>query len=156
VKQRIFDLLPQKLSGFSVLDLFAGTGSLGLEALSRGAEQAVFIEVSKLCANFIARNLALCRFQNRARIIAVPVMKALSRSMLEDHCFHLTLIDPPYDEGWVDRTLAKLSETKILRESSEIVVEHSSREKPLPNYGFLVLHDQRQVGQTWVSFYTRS
>jgi 16S rRNA (guanine966-N2)-methyltransferase len=154
VKQRIFDLLPLKLTGFSVLDLFAGTGALGLEALSREAERVVFVDASKSSTNLILRNVHLCRLEQRAQVITAPVMRALGSTYLKNDSFHLALMDPPYDQGWVDRTLARLSETGILRPSSEVVVEHSPRERPLRNYGPFVLHDQRRVGQTWISFFT--
>jgi 16S rRNA (guanine(966)-N(2))-methyltransferase RsmD len=156
VKQKIFDILSPTLPGTSVLDLFAGAGSLGLEALSRGAEAAVFVESSATCARLIAKNIALCGFEKQARILRVPVMKALRIHSLEEHHFDLALIDPPYDQGLIGPTLARLGETEILGNPSQAVVEHSSREKPLAIYGFLVLRDQRRVGQTWISFYSRS
>ena len=156
VKQRIFDILPWELSGFSVLDLFAGTGSLGMEALSRGAERAVFVDVSKACAKIIERNAELCGFEHRTRVIHAPVMKALTHPLLGECSFHLALVDPPYDQAWGDRTLARLGAAKIFAASAEIVIEHTSREALLAAYGPFVLRDQRQVGQTWLSFYTHS
>jgi len=153
VKEALFNILPRDLSGKKVLDLFAGTGSLSIEALSRGAEEAVLVDVSKEATRLIEDNLRALGFTGRARVLTDPVFKTARSLARARERFDLILIDPPYDKGLAGETLKALAKEGLLTESGTAVAEHSVREKIDDRYGALVLSDRRRYGDTELSFF---
>jgi 16S rRNA (guanine966-N2)-methyltransferase len=152
LKESVFNILSKRVEGAVVLDLYAGTGALGLEALSRGAAFSLFIDEFRGAVSVIERNIAACGVKNRAKILYRSVLPDLSilRSIRSD--FSLVFIDPPYAEGWIGPTLRALGRSHALSEGALIVVEHSPAE-PVPedNPPFR-LADRRKYGKTLVSF----
>lgn len=166
VKEAVFDILVHTWSpmeGLKVLDLFAGSGSLGIEALSRGASSATFVEQSPAVAQIIKDNLEKIAFTSQAAVLKIKLPWGLktgsqeSLSHLRPHSFNLIFIDPPYDKGLLMPTIRRVAKEKLLAAKGMIVVEHSPREKihegALGEMSFQ-LADQRQYGQTWISFLT--
>lgn len=155
VKEALFSILGSRfgLPAGAVLDLFAGTGSLGIEALSRGATQAVFVEKGRRAASFIRSNLARAGLSASAEILNEGVESALAKLARQGRSFSLLLADPPYDRGTVSPLLKLLGRAKVLAPSSVVVVEHSVRELPQDRYGGLALVDRRRYGDTCLSFY---
>lgn len=96
LRETLFNIVAPRVAGAAVLDVFAGTGAVGLESLSRGAERALFIEQDRRAATLIAENAALCGVQNRCVIIRDTAERAL-RQCLESTRFDLIVLDPPYD-----------------------------------------------------------
>lgn len=125
VKEGIFSAIQFEVEGRTALDLFAGSGQLGIEALSRGARSAVFIDESRAAVQLVRANLALCRLQG-------DVVQGESLGYLRT-CgkFDLIFLDPPYDTGLLDKALANVVQFDILAEGGIIVCE-SRREKVLP------------------------
>lgn len=125
VKEGIFSAIQFEVEGRRALDLFAGSGQLGIEALSRGARSAVFIDESRAAVQLVRANLALCRLQG-------DVVQGESLGYLRT-CgkFDLIFLDPPYDTGLLDKALANVVQFDILAEGGIIVCE-SRREKVLP------------------------
>jgi len=150
VKEAIFDILFD-VAGARVVDLFAGTGSMGIEALSRGAASAVFVEEWQPAARAIRDNLGRCGFAERARVVRADVARALGALSRRGESFDLAFVDPPYLEGLVNPTLRRLASSGILEDGATVVVEHHPREPVSPPEG-LVLTDSRKYGQTCVSF----
>jgi 16S rRNA (guanine966-N2)-methyltransferase len=144
LRESIFNIIAARVPNAMVLDLFAGTGALGIEALSRRASAAVFIDNSREAVTLIYRNLEMCRLLDRARVIHSIPMPQLR--------FDLVFMDPPYDRGFVQKGLDLLRRDPILAPGHCLILEHSSHE-PLPFIleGY-VLHDQRRYGKTLVSF----
>ena len=153
VRESLFNILPRDLNGSRVLDLFAGGGSLSLEALSRGAASALLVDESEAAAKLIRRNLDALGFTDRARIWANPVAKALSRLAREGAVFDAIFLDPPYDGGWAGRTLAGIARMGTLEPGGVAVAEHSVRERVEERYGSLARRDRRQYGDTVLSFF---
>ena len=153
VREALFNILPRDLSGRQVLDLFAGSGSLSLEALSRGAESALLVDESAAAADLIRWNLETLGFTDRARIWAAPVGKALRRLAEEGAAYDAIFLDPPYDGGWVKRTMPVISRAGILNAGGSAVAEHSVRERVEGEYGGLIRRDSRQYGDTVLSFF---
>ncbi len=153
VKEALFNILPHDLSGWKVLDLFAGTGNLTFEALSRGAEQACLVDVSREAAKMIRKNIEALGFSRSARVLGIPVLRAFHVLAGRGDKFDLILADPPYDKGWVERVLRSLAQEELLEEDGILVVEHSTREGVKEIYGSMVLQDQRRYGGTCLSFY---
>jgi len=153
VKEALFNILPHDLTGIRVLDLFAGTGSLSLEALSRGAQEAVLVDVSYKAAAAIRDNLAALDFSRRSKVWTLPALPAIRRLARAGESFELIFLDPPYQKGWVGRVLEAVAEGEILGDAGTLVAEHSVRDPVGESYGSLRLRDQRRYGDTLLSFF---
>jgi 16S rRNA (guanine966-N2)-methyltransferase len=152
VKESIFNILGREIKGKTVLDLFAGTGNLGIEALSRGAARAVFIEKGRQAIRVIEKNLSQCGMWARSEIIQKDVHRAIGVLEQRGDCFDLVFMDPPYERGLVGPTLKKLQSHRIYHEGSVVVIEHDRRE-PLPDLREpWTLTLQRRIGDTLLSF----
>lgn len=150
VKEAIFDIL-FCVNELSVLDIYAGSGSIGIEALSRGASVAVFVEEWDQAVQSIRRNLAHCKLEDRGKIIQLQAHKAIPRIARTYAPFDLIFIDPPYLKELVGKTLEQISRSTLINEDTTIVVEHHPKE-PIGEIPGLILTDSRKYGQTLVSF----
>jgi len=151
-RESMFNILSHRVPGTDVLDLFAGTGAIGIEALSRGAESAVFVDNSRRSLSVIQRNVESCALNDRANIINWNIEKNLNCLKSMRTGFGLVFIDPPYNRNLVKPTLFNLDQSKSLKNGSCIVVEHASLE-PIPtDLLAFELSDQRRYGKTLVSF----
>ena len=157
VREAIFNILVSRfsLADVAILDLFAGTGALGIEALSRGARSAVFIDASPEAQRVILANLKATSLRQRGRIIRAYVGKGLKVVEEQQLRFGGVFLDPPYGEGLVDKTLRLLAASSILEPQAWVVVEHGHHEEGAEAYTSLVLTDRRRYGTTGVSFYQR-
>jgi 16S rRNA (guanine966-N2)-methyltransferase len=155
VREAIFDLVGHDLSGFRVLDLFAGTGSLGIEALSRGASSAVFVDGSPQSLDLIRRNIALCGLEERTLVVKRDLKKGLP---LGDPRFQvsfaLIFIDPPYGRGLIPPLLEELVASKCIDRGSWVVVETGKAEELPESVHHLNSADSRVYGDTKISLYT--
>lgn len=154
VKEAIFNILFD-VSETRVLDLFAGCGSIGIEALSRGAAFAVFVEEWRPATDSIRRNLSHCKLDQLARIMSMQVSKAIKRLERDGEEFDLIFVDPPYMKDLVNPTLRLIAASSIAKPDSIIVVEHSPKE-PIGEICNLALTDKRKYGQTSVAFLKRT
>lgn len=154
VKESLFNILPRDLSGKQVLDLFAGTGNLSLEALSRGAAHALLVDASARSAAAIKENLRRSGFAPQSEVWVMPVARAVRTLSRRGASFDLIFLDPPYDRGMAGRSLALIANCRLLAEQGTAVIEHSAREGLQSSYGDLRLHDQRRYGDTRLSFYS--
>ena len=152
-KTAIFNILPHDLSGLKALDLFAGSGALGLEALSRGAALAVFVDAGREAFRLIQDNLRALDFRDRGQLVSKKVGPALEELGEHEARFDLIFMDPPYDQGLVGKTLAQVARSGALAPGGLVVVEHSGREMPAEKYPPLQLSDQRRYGDSWISFF---
>jgi 16S rRNA (guanine966-N2)-methyltransferase len=150
VKGAVFNILGE-IEGVRVLDLFAGSGSMGIEALSRGALSCCFVESDRRIASFLKKNLAACRLEGVGHVLTMTVAPATRLLSKKKEKFDLIFVDPPYDRRFIDPTLGTLEESDLLTKEGWIVVEHSPREMPQPHER-LEIFDQRRYGQTWISF----
>ena len=153
VKEALFNILPHDLSGLRVLDLFAGTGNLSVEALSRGAAEAVLIDAATEAGKVIRENLRAVGFSDKAKVWVAPVLKSTQLLARRGERFDLIFLDPPYEKDWVGKTLRAVAQEGLLRETGILVVEHSVREKVEKDYAPLRLRDQRRYGTTLLSFF---
>ncbi len=154
LRESIFSILSHRVLNAMVLDLFAGTGALGMEALSRGAESAVFVDNNPGALSVIQRNITSCSFDKQAHIIKWDIKKNLNCLKSAGTAFDLVFMDPPYNQGMVKPALFNLEQTGSLEKGARIVVEHSPLESiPDPVFMFEIA-DQRKYGKTLVSFLT--
>lgn len=153
IKESLFNILPRDLSGMKILELFAGTGNVSIEALSRGAENVLLVDASERSARIIRENLQRLELKNRAQLWVMPVRRALKAVARQGQKFDLIFLDPPYDQKLVGRSLELIASVDPLYPSAVVVAEHSVREAVKSSYGFLSLNDQRRYGDTLLSFF---
>ncbi len=154
VRESVFDILQGTIEGLRVLDLFAGTGAMGIEALSRGAAAAVFIENQKSSLEALRKNLSTCRLEGISEVLAQEAEEGLRVLEGRGRSFDLIFLDPPYGKGLARRTLAGLAESRLLKPETLIVAEHSPAEEvgeifPLERADF------RKYGGTCISFFRK-
>jgi 16S rRNA (guanine966-N2)-methyltransferase len=153
-REALFSIIGSETEGARVLDLFAGTGALGLEAVSRGAAQVVFVDRHRQAVSLIRENIALCRFDDQAVVLERDLLKGLS--FLHEQpgpTFSLIFLDPPYGEGLTSRLLAEIAAADCLAAGGLVVAEDAAGESLPEKCGGLVLIDQRRYGDTGFWFY---
>ncbi|NOX33168.1 MAG: 16S rRNA (guanine(966)-N(2))-methyltransferase RsmD [Deltaproteobacteria bacterium] len=148
-KEAIFNILGQKVKNARVLDLFAGTGALGIEALSRGAYHTTFIDSS---CGIIHQNLKLCRFEKKAMVICCDIIKTIFPEDLKGQSFDLVFIDPPYGKGYIEHTLQQESFTGYLDKDCIIIAEQSCKENLQMQLPGLDIYRQKKYSKTIISF----
>lgn len=150
VRGAVMNLLGQFFEGGEVLDLYAGTGALALEALSRGFARAVCVESSQAAAEVIRRNAEACGFADRVEVRRGRVEDVVPR--LAAARFALAFVDPPYREG-PEAALALAG--AVLAPGAQAVAEHDARHPPADRIGALAVADRRAYGDTGISIYVR-
>lgn len=155
VKEALFSILSARidLHGLRVLDIFAGTGNLGLEALSRGASEAVFIDNHRESISLIKKNIELLGYTDHTKVIMREASSAV-KSLEGQGKFDLIFIDPPYHKGLLQQLLHDLSSSTIFDPSVIIVAESSAKEEIPSVFDPLHRFDERCYGDTCISFYT--
>jgi len=152
LRESIFNILSQRVLDAVVLDLFAGTGALGIEALSRGAESAVFVDNRKGALSVLRRNIDSCMLDQKANIVKWNIRQNLNCIRSKKQNFDLIFLDPPYDKNLIKPTLFNLDKSHSLKDGACIVVEHSLFELIPTDLLAFDLLDQRKYGKTLVSF----
>ncbi len=152
LKESLFNILSFRLEGTVVLDLFAGTGALGIEALSRGAASAVFVDKYKAALSIIEKNIKSCAMEKQSKTIKWDILKNLNCIKSAAPLFDLVFMDPPYNRNCVKQALDNLHISCSLTTKAMVVVEHTPKE-PIPSscFGFKIV-DQRSYGKKIVSF----
>ena len=153
VKAALFNILPHDLRGSKVLDLFAGTGNVTIEALSRGAAEAILVDSSTAAGKVIRENLRRLRLMDRTKVWITPVSRALRLLARRGESFDVIFLDPPYEHHLVESSLKIIAHGDLLQEAGVLVAEHSVREKVDSCYESLILRDQRRYGTTLLSFF---
>ena len=152
VKEAMFSILQFDLPGRSVLDLFGGTGQLGIEALSRGAEKAVFVDAGEDACKLIRENLKRTKLENQAKVVRADYLQYLSGCK---ETFSLVLLDPPYAEVFLENALNKISEIDILQSDGIIVCERPlEKELSVELPGFSRSKDYK-YGKTVISIFRK-
>lgn len=141
--------------GARVLDLFAGTGNLGIEALSRGCSEAVFVDSHRESVAVILRNLDGLGFGDRARVIARDAVAAIDCLEREGVPFQLVMLDPPYRLGLTEKVLERLAGSLLITGETIIVAESAANETLPDHVGPLYLVDRRTYGDTVLSFFRK-
>lgn len=150
VREAIFNILGEDVEGARVLDLYAGTGALAIEALSRGAESATLVEAAPAAIQAILQSLARTGFVGRATVLRGRLPLAL-RTV--DGAFDIVLMDPPYGDETAEETLH--ATVGCLADGGQVVYEHGSRYNPPERPGALVLRDRRVYGDSAIAVYVK-
>lgn len=151
VKEALFSMLLSRFGSFDgidVLDLFAGTGNLGIEALSRGAGTAVFVDSHRQSQDIIRANLALTGLSARSSLLPLDALTALKRLSREQRLFDIIFMDPPYHElDLIQEVLGELSRSPLISEQGIVILESNGKMVPaLPDN--LTLLETRLYGDT--------
>lgn len=156
IRKALFDMLADDMSGWKVLDLFAGTGALGIECISRGAELAVFVDSSPLSISLIKRNLKHLEIEDKAKVFEAKLPGFLKKPILKSFSpFDLVFITPPYKKKLAVKTLEKLSEDLLDKDAIIILEEHEEIEIP-ERVGEYILVKSRNYGETSIYFFKPS
>lgn len=151
VKESLFGILQFDISNRRVLDLFAGSGALGLEALSRGAEFAYFCDSDRAALRAVASNIKKLGFESRSKVYACPFEAALSALARAGERVDMVFIDPPYASGLHEKALCALQKGGVLAPGAILVAEHDPASPPCIPEG-LVLYDSRRYGDVALAF----
>lgn len=152
VKESLFNIIAGRVEGAQVADLFAGTGNLGLEALSRGAAAAVFVDSSQASLTLVRENAALTHLNARAEFYRLEAAAAVSRLSQAGRRFDLVFCDPPYNRGLAAAILQTIDRTPFLATGGLIVLEHSQHEPVPADLATLSIIRTQRYGETLVTF----
>jgi 16S rRNA (guanine966-N2)-methyltransferase len=150
-REAIFNILALQVCGTAVLDLFAGTGAFGIEALSRGAKFAVFVDIDRDSIDGLQANIRNFCLENQSKIIRWDPTRNLGCLSSLQIAFNLVFMDPPYSRNMITPTLANLHASQSITAGSRVVVEHSFREPVSTDQLPFEIADQRKYGKTLVS-----
>ena len=156
VREAIFQILADDVIGARGLDLFAGCGGLGLEALSRGAREVVFVEHSGTAAAAIERNLAALGCTDRGCVVQKHVLRFLREPSLRERSFDVIFADPPYRRDLLRNTLALIADGDLLSEGGTLIAELWKKDVLPEQIGSLNCFLERTYGDTKVSFWKKS
>lgn len=151
VREAVFSMISFYIPGAKVLDLFAGSGGLGLEALSRGAERCWFNEVERRNFRVLQGNVANCRAEDRAVLYNHDFRKCLSLIHQE---MDVIFLDPPYQSGFYDEAFELLNENDLIKENTVVVAEHLYNNKLSDTYGKLYKTREKKYGTIGVDLFT--
>lgn len=126
IKETLFNVIQREVPGAVFLDLFAGSGGIGLEAVSRGAKEAVFVENAKAASACIEDNIRFTKFTEQTQLLKMDVMSALQR-LEGEKIFDIIFMDPPYEQLLEKEVLTYLADSELIQEDSLIIVEASDR-----------------------------
>ena len=153
VRGAIFSILESTTSSWTqVLDLFAGSGALGIEALSRGAAWVDFVEHEPRCCDIIRQNVEKTRLGAQAHIYCCSVSKALS---FLDKEYSIILVDPPYSNSSIGKVIAQLADSRLVGTDTVVVVTHSPRLSLGSTYGALNIVKERRHGDSCIAVYQK-
>jgi 16S rRNA (guanine966-N2)-methyltransferase len=152
VREAVFNILGSAVTDARVLDLFAGTGALGIEALSRGARHAVFVEDHPESLKVLGRNLQVLGLTGRSQVLPLPVLTALKKLAGREE-FDLAFLDPPYGGEEAARAVTALAAAGVMAPAAWVVAEHGRRDLLPAAAGGLTRVDLRRYGDTQVALY---
>lgn len=153
VKESQFNILQGFIEGARVLDLFGGTGSLGLEALSRGAQELIIVEQNKKSIDIIRKNIEKLRVTEPVQIIQKDVLSYLNKYSGEP--FDVIFADPPFTEEMAHDVMQAAAKAPIFHSGTVMTIESGRREKIEDDYGTIIRYDVREFGDKYLSFYKK-
>ncbi len=153
VKEALFSAIQFEVQGARFLDLFAGTGQMGIEALSRGAQSAVFVDEWKNACNLVRDNLQLTKLSDRARIVNQDYLSYLKNCR---ETFDIVFLDPPYAEIFLENALNKISEIDILSDRGIIICERPAEKQLDLEISGLQRCKDYKYGKTWITIFRKA
>lgn len=155
VKAALFNILSSQIAGATLLDLYAGTGSIGIDALSRGAQNVIFVENNPRHLQYLKKNLSACSFEGKVEIFATAASDFLKKSKRLHRSFDIIFIDPPYASKEVEKILPMLQEGDMITDHGMVVIEHFHKKTLPEKEGNLSFLKKYKYGETVLSFYAK-
>lgn len=156
VRESLFNILGNAVIDSVFLDLFGGTGGVGIEALSRGAKHVVFVDASSKSIKVLKGNLERLNINKNVEVYNTDYTTAISKLHKYGKEFDIIFIDPPYRVGIAEAALKEIDKHPIIKQSGLIIVEHDSRDEMPERLGRLYKHRTKKYGNTTLSFYSIS
>lgn len=154
IKEAIFSILHPYLPKSHVLDLFSGTGNLGIEALSRGAEKAFFVDNNKNSIRIIYENIEITGFKEKSKIFHQEALKTIRELAQLGQKYDIIFMDPPYLKGLIVPCVQAIEEDRLLSDTGVIVIEHDSKDVLPEKFTRLIRIKNRKYGNTTISIYS--
>lgn len=154
-REALFSIIGSKIENARILDLFAGTGAFGIEALSRGARRATFVEASQKAVDTIGNNLALLEIENEADLIQGRIPDVFKRFEFSGGPFDIIFLDPPYDGDFISSTFENNDFRTFVTETTLVIAEHPVFRQEFELSGHLEMIDRRKYGKTLISFFRK-
>jgi RNA methyltransferase, RsmD family len=152
LRETLFNLLGP-VQGKSFLDLYAGSGSVGIEAASRGAREVILVEKDKDISTVAKNNIVICGFDNKCKMLTLDIGSGLRKLYKSKYEFDIIFADPPYSCGLVEKTIKMIMENPVLNREAIVVIQHSAREDFNSILGKKnILRDQRKYGDSALTF----
>jgi 16S rRNA (guanine966-N2)-methyltransferase len=154
LREALFNILARRIEDIHFLDLCAGSGAVGIEALSRGAARVTFVERSRRACATIERNLNALAAGADARIINREVTTALKHFSQDSETVDIVFLDPPYESDVYDVVMTELGQGHLLSNNAVVIVEHRRKAPPKPSYNGLKMFRQVTQGESALAFYS--
>ena len=142
IKESLFNIISPDLYGCDFLDLFSGSGAIGIEALSRGAEKAVFVDNSPVCQKIIDRNLTFTKLKEKSTVYRVDCISAIEKLGILKEKFDIIFMDPPYMGGFAEPVLEAIVKSQILKPDGYIIVERATEVMIAPVEGLKIVREK--------------
>lgn len=155
VKESIFSMINFYIRESRVLDLFAGTGALGIEAISRGAQYGVFVDNNKKSVDVINKNLRDVKFEKESLVLNCDINTALSKLATKTEKFDVIFMDPPYLKGFIIPTIEKIDNSQLLNDGGIILIEHDQKDVLEEKIGNFYRSKFKKYGNTLISIYKK-
>jgi 16S rRNA (guanine(966)-N(2))-methyltransferase RsmD len=156
VREALFDILREEISGASFLDLYAGTGNVGIDALKQGASNAMLVEESRGGSKKINELAKKLRLSGKLRVITKKVLSFIEWAELNHLSFDIIFLDPPYHTDEIERALSAIDRSAILNENGRVVAEHFKKRELPERLASLEKEKEYHYGDTVLSFYVIS
>lgn len=153
IKESMFSIIQNRVYDSTVFDVFAGTGSLGLEAVSRGAKECYLVDKGTETFGFLTENVANLKFTDKCHCLNMDSYSAIENLARKSMEFDIIFIDPPYLKDMIPQAIEKIEKLKLLKSNGIIVTKIDTSEKICSGYGDIILIDSRKYGNTTVCFY---
>ena len=153
VKEALFNILREKVKGSFFLDLYAGTGGIGMDALSHGAGRVIFVESNPFSIKTLRENISALGFRDKAEIIALDSVAFLEKAIVREERFDIIFLDPPYHTGELDRIFKILSKGEVLNKSGILIAEHFKKKSLPEEVGHLRLLKEYRYGDTVLTLF---
>lgn len=155
VKEALFNIIQYKIDGSIILDLFAGTGNLGLEAVSRGAQRCVFIEHNRNTYKILLRNIEYLGFNGKSEAYNQDAFTALKILARREEKYDIIFLDPPYGKGYIEKAIELISHFDLLSDEGIIASEHDKTDELPEKVGLLKVYRSERYGRTKITFWNK-
>lgn len=155
VKESLFNIILKNIFDADVLDLFAGSGSLGIEALSRGASHCVFVEQNKNAFNILKKNVNNLGFEGKSKLYQEDAFSALKKLDKNNNKFDVVFLDPPYGKGYIDKTIKEIDKLDLTKENTIIISELDNIDDLTEVIGNFEVYRTKKYGRVKLAIWQR-